>query len=53
MALIGKPVDDAGMLELLAPYAGHRHRASVLAWYSGARPQRRGPRLAIRDYRAF
>ena len=36
MALIGKPVDDAGMLELLAPYAGHRHRASVLAWYSGA-----------------
>jgi 3-methyladenine DNA glycosylase/8-oxoguanine DNA glycosylase len=53
MALIGKPVDDAGMLELLAPYAGHRHRASVLAWYSGARQERRGPRLAIRDYRAF
>ena len=53
MALIGKPVDDAGMLELLAPYTGHRHRASVLAWYSGARRERRGPRLAIRDYRAF
>ena len=53
MALLGRPVDDAGMLELLAPYQGHRHRASVLAWFSGARPQRRGPRLAIRDYRAF
>ena len=53
MALIGKPVDDAGMLELLAPYAGHRHRASVLATCSGAREERRGPRLAIRDYRAF
>lgn len=53
MALTGKPVDDAGMLELLAPYAGHRHRASVLAWYGGARPERHGPRLAIRDYRAF
>ncbi len=53
MALAGRPVDDAGMLELLAPYQGHRHRASVLAWFSGARPARRGPRLPIRDYRAF
>ncbi len=53
MALAGRPVDDAGMLELLAPYAGHRHRASLLTWSSGARPARRGPRLAIRDYRAF
>lgn len=53
MALTGAPVDDARMLELLAPFAGHRHRASVLTWYSGARPERRGSRLAIRDYRGF
>lgn len=53
MALAGRPVDDAGMLELLAPYRGHRHRASVLTWFSGVRPERRGPRLSIRDYRAF
>lgn len=53
MALAGRPVDDAGMLELLAPYQGHRHRASVLTWFSGVRPERRGPRLSIRDYRAF
>jgi 3-methyladenine DNA glycosylase/8-oxoguanine DNA glycosylase len=53
MALAGRPVDDAGMLELLAPYEGHRHRASVLTWFSGVRPERHGPRLSIRDYRAF
>jgi 3-methyladenine DNA glycosylase/8-oxoguanine DNA glycosylase len=53
MALTGRPVDDAGMLELLAPYRGHRHRASLLTWFSGVRPERRGPRLSIRDYRAF
>ncbi|MGN6790776.1 MAG: DNA-3-methyladenine glycosylase family protein [Streptosporangiaceae bacterium] len=53
MALAGRPVDDAEMLELLAPYQGHRHRASVLTWFSGVRPERRGPRLSIRDYRAL
>jgi 3-methyladenine DNA glycosylase/8-oxoguanine DNA glycosylase len=53
MALAGRPVDDAGMLQLLAPYRGQRHRASVLTWFSGVRPERRGPRLSIRDYRAF
>ena len=29
-SLIGRVVDDAGMLELLAPYAGHRYRAASL-----------------------
>ena len=53
MALAGRPVDDAGMLELLAPYQGHRHRASVLTWFSGVRPERHGPRLSTRDYPAF
>jgi 3-methyladenine DNA glycosylase/8-oxoguanine DNA glycosylase len=52
-ALAGRAVDDAGMLELLAPYQGHRHRASMLAIMSGTGPPRRGPRLAARDYRAI
>jgi hypothetical protein len=52
-ALAGRKVDDAGMLELLAPYAGHRHRAARLVVLSGIRPPRHGPRLAPRDYRAI
>jgi len=52
-ALAGQVVDDAGMLELLAPYAGHRYRATRLVELSGLRPPRRGPRMAVRDYRAF
>ncbi|WP_262401384.1 DNA-3-methyladenine glycosylase family protein [Actinomadura sp. CNU-125] len=52
-ALAGKKVDDAGMLELLEPYAGHRYRVTRLLEGSGARPPRRGPRLAMRDYRSF
>jgi 3-methyladenine DNA glycosylase/8-oxoguanine DNA glycosylase len=52
-ALAGRKVDDAGMLELLAPYAGHRYRVTRLVELSGLRPPRRGPRLAVRDYRAF
>lgn len=52
-ALLGRAVDDAGMLELLAPYAGQRHRASMLAWLTGTRPARQSPRPAVRDYRAM
>jgi 3-methyladenine DNA glycosylase/8-oxoguanine DNA glycosylase len=52
-ALAGRKVDDAGMLELLAPYAGHRHRAARLVVLSGIRPPRHGPRNAPRDYRAI
>jgi 3-methyladenine DNA glycosylase/8-oxoguanine DNA glycosylase len=52
-ALAGRPVDDVGMLELLAPYQGQRHRASILASLSGKHPGRRAPRLAVRDYRNF
>jgi 3-methyladenine DNA glycosylase/8-oxoguanine DNA glycosylase len=52
-ALAGHVVDDAGMLELLAPYAGHRHRAARLVKLSGLAPPRRGHRMAARDYRAF
>jgi 3-methyladenine DNA glycosylase/8-oxoguanine DNA glycosylase len=52
-ALAGRRVDDAGMLELLAPYAGHRHRAARLVELAGIGPPRRGPRMSIRDYRTF
>ncbi len=52
-ALAGKVVDDAGMLELLAPYRGHRYRVTRLIEISGAGPPRRAPRLPVRDYRAF
>jgi 3-methyladenine DNA glycosylase/8-oxoguanine DNA glycosylase len=52
-ALAGRPVDDAEMLELLAPYRGHRHRASLLAALSGDHPGRRAPRPPLRDYRSF
>ena len=53
-ALAGRRgVDNAGMLELLAPYAGHRHRAARLVELAGIGPPRRGPRMSIRDYRSF
>ncbi len=52
-ALAGRPVDDAEMLELLAPYKGHRHRASVLAGLSGTERARRAPRIPVRDYRSI
>ncbi|MFB4266328.1 DNA-3-methyladenine glycosylase family protein [Nonomuraea sp. GTA35] len=52
-ALTGEKTDDPGMMRLLEPYTGHRHRATVLVWLSGLRPPARGPRMAVRDYRSF
>lgn len=52
-ALAGAPADDARMLELLAPYAGHRYRVTRLLELGGQAPPRRGPRLSARDYSAF
>jgi 3-methyladenine DNA glycosylase/8-oxoguanine DNA glycosylase len=53
-ALAGRVTDDAGMLELLAPYQGHRHRAAIMAMLAGGGgPPRRGPRNPVRDYRRF
>ncbi|GAB2916819.1 3-methyladenine DNA glycosylase [Nonomuraea fastidiosa] len=52
-ALTGEKTDDQGMLRLLEPYAGHRHRATVLVWLTGLRPPARGPRMPVRDYRSF
>ena len=53
LALVGEPVDDDAMLELLEPYAGHRYRAVRMIELSGVRKERRGPRFAGRDYRAM
>ncbi|UAJ79714.1 DNA-3-methyladenine glycosylase 2 family protein [Leifsonia sp. ZF2019] len=50
-ALIGRRVDDDGMLELLEPWAGHRQRVVRLILASGFRFERRGPRLAVQDHR--
>ena len=48
--LAGEPGgDDARMLELLAPYAGHRARVVLLIERSGLRPARRAPRYAPRQ----
>ena len=50
-ALIGKPVDDDGMLELLEPFRGHRHRVVRLIYASGFRKPAFGPRMTIQDHR--
>jgi 3-methyladenine DNA glycosylase/8-oxoguanine DNA glycosylase len=67
-ALAGKDrSSDEEMMELLEPFKGHRHRTTRLIGLSGqgasvrpnrygsrARaPQRRGPRMSVRDYRNF
>ncbi|MFI0780257.1 DNA-3-methyladenine glycosylase family protein [Streptomyces sp. NPDC021212] len=53
-ALTGeRGTDDAAMLDLLAPYAGQRHRAARLILLSGRMPPRRAPRFAVRDFRAM
>jgi 3-methyladenine DNA glycosylase/8-oxoguanine DNA glycosylase len=52
-ALTGRKVDDAGMLQLLEPYAGHRYRVTRMLEMSGGGPPRRGPRMPVRDYRRF
>jgi len=53
-ALAGRrEADDAVMLELLEPYRGHRYRVTRLVELGGPRAPRRGPRMAVRDYRAF
>jgi 3-methyladenine DNA glycosylase/8-oxoguanine DNA glycosylase len=49
--LAGEVTDDAGMLDLLAPYAGQRYRVTRLIELGGGGPPRRGPRMSVRDYR--
>ncbi|KGM12935.1 DNA-3-methyladenine glycosylase family protein [Cellulomonas bogoriensis] len=51
-ALAGRRTDDAGMLALLEPFRGHRHRAVRHLMLAGAaREPRRAPRLAVEDHR--
>jgi 3-methyladenine DNA glycosylase/8-oxoguanine DNA glycosylase len=52
-ALLGRPLDDAGMLAELAPYAPQRQRAVRYIEASGFRRPRFGPRFAAKDYRAM
>jgi 3-methyladenine DNA glycosylase/8-oxoguanine DNA glycosylase len=48
--LLGRPVDDAGMLELLAPMRPHRQRVVRLLEASGLTYEpRRGPRLPVQQ----
>lgn len=51
-ALIGRPLDDEGMLELLEPWRPHRYRVVRLLELSGAREPRFGPRLTVQDHRS-
>lgn len=50
-ALIGKPVDDDGMLALLEPWRGHRQRVIRLIEGSGFTKPKFGPRMTIQDHR--
>ena len=50
-ALAGRPVDDAGMVELLEPWRPHRYRVVRLLETSGFAKPRFGPRLAVQDHR--
>ena len=51
-ALLGRPLDDAGMLDVLAPYRPQRQRAVRYVEVSGFRRPRFGPRFSPKDYRA-
>ncbi len=50
-ALVGRPVDDAGMLELLEPWRPRRAHAIRLLELAGPAKPRFGPRLTIQDHR--
>lgn len=52
-ALVGRPLDDAGMVELLAPWRPHRYRVIRLLECSGFTMPRFGPRLTVQDHRAI
>jgi 3-methyladenine DNA glycosylase/8-oxoguanine DNA glycosylase len=52
--LVGHPVDDDGMLELLEPMRPHRHRVVSLLYASGlAYEPRRGARLPVQQIHAL
>jgi 3-methyladenine DNA glycosylase/8-oxoguanine DNA glycosylase len=52
-ALVGRPLDDDGMLEVLAPYSPQRQRAVRYLEVVGVKRPRFGPRYPVRDYRGL
>jgi 3-methyladenine DNA glycosylase/8-oxoguanine DNA glycosylase len=50
-ALLGHPVDDAGMIELLEPWRPNRAKVVRLVEMSGASKPRFGPRMKVQDHR--
>ncbi len=50
-SLAGRRTDDDGMMELLEPWRGHRHRVVRLLHVGGSMPPRRGPRTAPTNHR--
>lgn len=52
-SLAGRKTDDAGMLELLEPWRGHRQRVVRLLEVGGTMPPKRGPRMAPTQYRSI
>jgi 3-methyladenine DNA glycosylase/8-oxoguanine DNA glycosylase len=51
-ALVGRPIDDAEMAELLSPWRPHRYRVVRLVLLSPlARREKRGPRMPRVDHR--
>jgi 3-methyladenine DNA glycosylase/8-oxoguanine DNA glycosylase len=51
--LLGRPVDDDGMLELLEPCRPHRYRAIRLLEIGGTGKPRFGPRMPVREFRGM
>jgi 3-methyladenine DNA glycosylase/8-oxoguanine DNA glycosylase len=49
-ALVGEPLDDEGLAELLEPYRPHRYRVQRLLELVGGHRPRRGPRMAPRTH---
>ncbi len=49
-ALTGRPVDDAGLAQLLEPYRGHRFRVQQLLGLAGHHRPRRAPRMSLRTH---
>ena len=51
-ALVGRPLDDDGMVELLEAWRPHRYRVVRLLECSGVSKPRFGPRMTVQDHRA-
>ena len=50
-ALVGRPLDDDDMVELLEDWRPHRHRVVLLIQASGFSKPRFGPRMTVQDHR--